>query len=192
VGSVGIEAQGRPELLSSFYLTDAKTRSTTFEHQKASHTYTVPKAIHLSPLLFNVVTADDVRGENCKVRQAIIMNKRKAVIMLFRVGGRTAVEEFIAYEGSIIEVASALKCLGITMQATGRMYSKTGRLQPFWPCRIKENKFAPTKRSNETLQCKNNADFSIRTKLGVGHLRPLSSKPYYLLMFINKTDSQCT
>ena len=48
--------------------------------------------------MFNVATADDVRGENCKVREAKIMNKIKAVIMLFRVGGRTAVEEFIAGE----------------------------------------------------------------------------------------------
>jgi len=91
-------------------------------------------------VLFNVATADDVRGKNCKVRQANIMNKRKAVIMLFRVGGRTAVEEFIAYEGFSVEVASALKCLCITIQATGHIYSKTGRLQPFGPCRIKETK----------------------------------------------------
>ena len=96
------------------------------------------------------------------------MNKRKAVIVLFRVGGRIAVEEFIPYEGFRLEVASALKCRDITIQATGNIYSKTGRLQPFGPCRIKENKCAPTKRNSETLQCKNNAEFSIRTRLGYG------------------------
>jgi hypothetical protein len=54
------------------------------------------------------------------------MNKRKAVIMLFRVGGRTAVEKFLAYEGFSLEVASALKGPGVTIQVTGHIYSKTG------------------------------------------------------------------
>ena len=76
-------------------------------------------------MLFNVATADDVRGKNCKVRQANIMNKRKAVVMVFRVGRRTAVKEFIVYEGFRLEVASAMKCLCITIQATGHIYSKT-------------------------------------------------------------------
>lgn len=64
------------------------------------------------------------------------MNKIKAVIMLFRAGGRTAVEEFVAYEGFRLEMASTLKCLGTIIQATGHIYTKTGRLQPFGTYRI--------------------------------------------------------
>jgi hypothetical protein len=61
------------------------------------------------------------------------MSKRKAVIMLFRVGGKTAVVEFVEYEGFRLETATSLKCLGITKQTTGHIYYKTGRLQPFGP-----------------------------------------------------------
>jgi hypothetical protein len=37
VGSVGIEAEGWPELLPYFYLTDANNRSTKLERQEACH-----------------------------------------------------------------------------------------------------------------------------------------------------------
>jgi hypothetical protein len=56
VGSVGIQAQDWLESFPSFSLTDANNSSTTFEHQEASHMQC------LRPLLFNIATADDVRG----------------------------------------------------------------------------------------------------------------------------------
>ena len=62
--------------------------------------------------------------------------------MLFRVGGITAVEEFMAYERFRLEVASALKCLGITIQATGHSLLQN-RLQPFGSCRIKKPNALP-------------------------------------------------
>jgi hypothetical protein len=71
------------------------------------------------------------------------MNKRKAVIMLFTAGGRTAIKEFIAYEGFRLEMASALKCLGTIIQATCYIYTKTRLLQQFETYRTKKPNALP-------------------------------------------------
>jgi hypothetical protein len=75
--------------------------------------------------LFNVATADDVREQNCKKHSSGLYNKQnETAVMLFRADGRKAVEDFIAYDGVRLEMVSAFKCLGITIQATGHTYGR--------------------------------------------------------------------
>ena len=143
------------EILYKNYITidDGKTLS-----NRVTQTNGVLQGDCLSPLLFNIATADigkilagyeehidlyayaddmviaskDInklqecitRLSTWAIENELAINKEKTVMMVFRNGGKVSKQEFITLETERINIVSSFKYLGITLQSSGKSYSK--------------------------------------------------------------------